>query len=134
MGNTGKDFHFGLRWAQYVGHACRRSSLGLMYYTASRASRLHFLLLDLLIFILQLVTVYVAWETGHRDSREPDPLEPVEGEDENTDFLGSSRLHPRSAPRLTGLQISRQLKSPEPSTQLYSPSSFCVPDTAGSAC
>jgi len=54
---------------------------------ASRSSRLHFLLLDFLILTLQVVTVYVAWETGHRDLREPDPLAPADVEDENTDFL-----------------------------------------------
>ncbi|KZO95626.1 hypothetical protein CALVIDRAFT_538022 [Calocera viscosa TUFC12733] len=77
------------------GHAAIRHAWGTLGKTfildfvghSSCVSRLHFLLLDLLILILQLVTVYVAWETGHRDTREPDPLEPVESQSENTDFL-----------------------------------------------
>lgn len=68
-GTSGKTFIL-----DFVGHV-------------SRPSRLHLLMLDVLILALQVVTVYVAWETGHRDLREPDPLELVEAEDGNTDFL-----------------------------------------------
>ncbi|EJU04461.1 hypothetical protein DACRYDRAFT_20985 [Dacryopinax primogenitus] len=77
------------------GHALLRHSWGKLSKTfildfvghSSRASRFHFLLLDLLILVLQVITVYLTWETGHRDLQVPDPLESSEFVEDAEDFL-----------------------------------------------